>query len=80
MKVWDAQTGQDLLALQGHTQMVWSVAFSPDGKRLASAAWDKTVKVWDAQTGQELHTLTGHTDYGLEGSLQPGRSAPCQCF
>src|SRR5438270_257615 len=59
VKVWDAQTGQDLLTLKGHTNGVWGVAFSPDGKRLASGSADKTVKVWDAQTGQQLLSLSG---------------------
>ena len=38
-----------------------SVAFSPDGRRIASAGDDETVKVWDAATGQEILTLKGHT-------------------
>jgi WD40 repeat protein len=38
------------------------VAFSPDGKRLASTGDDQTVRVWDTATGQELLTLKGHKD------------------
>jgi WD40 repeat protein len=60
VKLWDLTTGQGL-TLKGHTDAVNSVVYSPDGKRLASASWDKTVKVWDAASGQEIMTLKGHT-------------------
>jgi WD40 repeat protein/serine/threonine protein kinase len=59
VKVWNAQTGQELLTCKGHTDFVPSVAFSPDGDRLASTCWDNTVKVWDAQSGQERLSLKG---------------------
>jgi WD40 repeat protein len=58
VRVWDAQTGRELLALEG--QVGLSAVISPDGKRLASEH-DQTVKLWDAQTGQELFTCKGHT-------------------
>ncbi|HLO34163.1 MAG TPA: WD40 repeat domain-containing protein, partial [Anaerolineales bacterium] len=45
-----------------HEAQVWSVTFSPDGKRVATASQDQTAKVWDAATGQLLLTLIGHTD------------------
>ena len=61
MKVWDAATGRKRLTLKGHAGIVRSVAFSPDGQRLASAGRRSTVKVWDAATGQEICTLKGHT-------------------
>ena len=61
MKVWDAETGQELLSLKGHTSQVTSVAYGPDGRRVLSGSWDKTVRVWGAETGQELLSLKGHT-------------------
>ena len=61
-KVWDAESGKELLTLGGHSNYVDGVAFSPDGKRLATASWDNTAKVWDAESGKELLTLRGHTD------------------
>jgi hypothetical protein len=71
VKVWDTRTGQELLTLKGHTGVVHSVAYSPDGARLASGSWDKTVKVWDARTGQELRTLKGHSSDVLSVAFSP---------
>jgi eukaryotic-like serine/threonine-protein kinase len=59
-KVWDSQTGQELLSLKGHVGSVSAIAYSPDGKWLASASYSsKTLKVWDAQNGEELTTVNG---------------------
>ena len=47
------------------------VAFSPNGKQLASASFDRTVKVWDAVTGQETRTLKGHTNWVNSVAFSP---------
>ena len=49
LKVWDAETGQEVLTLNGHTQTVTSVSFSPNGRRIVSGSYDNTLKVWDAR-------------------------------
>jgi serine/threonine protein kinase len=51
-----------LFLCKGHRSRVTSVIWSPDGKRLASASYDKTVRVWDAANGNALFTYRGHTD------------------
>ena len=75
---WDRQSKSDLQTLKGHTDAVLSVAFSPDGQRLASGGgnWDEPgepgeVKVWDAITGQESLTLKGHTSYVTSVAFSP---------
>ncbi len=59
-KVLDAETGRELILLEGHTAAVECVAFSPDGSRIVTGSHDTTAKVWDAQTGRHLLELKGH--------------------
>ena len=71
VKVWDVTAGRLLHTLEGHNKVVWGVAFSPDGKRIASAGFDHEVKLWDPATGQETLTLHGHTDNAIAVSFSP---------
>lgn len=57
--------GQSVRTLKGHVYSVFDVAFSPDGKRLASGSLDSTARIWDEETGESL-VLKGHTN-GVHG-------------
>ena len=57
--------------LETHSDVVWSVSFSPDGKTLASGSVDNTIKLWNVTTGKELRTLKGHTNLVRSVSFSP---------
>ncbi len=62
------QDGTCLATLHDHTSGVWSVAFSPNGRLLASSGGDQTIRLWDVRDGTCQKVLQGHTS--LVGSVQ----------
>jgi WD40 repeat protein len=60
LKIWDAETGIEVMTFAGHKDFVKSCAFSPDGRRIVSGSFDGMIKIWNAETGEEIHTLRGH--------------------
>lgn len=62
IKIWDRSTGKEQRTFTGHQAYITDVAFSPDGKTLASSAADKTIKIWNLITGELVRTLQGQSD------------------
>lgn len=73
--LFDVASGREIGAIKGHGKGVTDVAFSRDGKLLASSGTDNTIKIWDLESKRELRTLTGHTanvesmDFSPDGRL-----------
>ena len=78
--IWDAESGKELQKVIGHGRdpgghnisvFVYSVAFSPDGKKFVTAGGDRTARVWDAESGKELQKLVGHNDDVYSAAFSP---------
>jgi WD40 repeat protein len=64
VKLWDVASGKEKFTLSGHTMLLHDMAYSPDGRTLASASADRTVKLWEVATGRAIQTLRQDAEPG----------------
>jgi WD40 repeat protein len=74
LAVWDAATGKEIRKLAGHRGAVYAVAFSPDGKTLASTGRDGVVCLWDVVSGRSVARLRGHRGRAYAVAFSPDGS------
>ena len=73
-RVWEAASGELVVALEGHTSAVRHSAFSPDGSRIVTASSDDTARVWEAASGELVVALEGHTSAVRHSAFSPDGS------
>ena len=69
--VLDATFDKIIYNLEGHSDVILSISFSPNGKLIASGSGDNTIKVWDATSGLEIYTLKGHSNAVYDVKFSP---------
>ncbi len=84
VQVWELQSGRELVTYRGHAGGVCGLAFSPDGKTVASVGGDRLratgeVKLWEAATGREIQSLSGHSDVVRDVAFSPDGSSLATC-
>ena len=69
--LWRVDQPERSRSLTGHTQQIQSIAFSQDGRLLATASWDATVRIWEVLTAQPVATLAGHSEHVCAVGFSP---------
>lgn len=71
IRVWDSETGKEVLLLEGHEKSALPVCFSPAGDRILSGSLDQSVRLWNAATGNEIRKMEGHTSNIFSVAFHP---------
>jgi WD40 repeat protein len=74
LRIWNVETGKELLKLKGHADKAAGV-FSPDSKQVLTFSPDKTLRLWSVETGAELKKLEGHTEPPIGCFAPDGKQA-----
>ncbi len=76
VRLWALESGRELRRFEGHADLIWSVALSPNGRRALSGSEDNTVRLWEVGSGREIFRLRGHTGWAWSVAFSPdGRRA-----
>lgn len=69
-RLWDVETGQELVTQEGHSKEVFTIKFHPDGSLCGTAGLDSIARIWDLRTGRGIMSLSGHVKpiYALDFS------------
>jgi eukaryotic-like serine/threonine-protein kinase len=79
VKIWDIESGGKPISLKGHAAQVWSLAFSPDGDRLASGSLDGAIKLWEV-TEKEVFSLGSPPGYGESWQVTGDQRMPFESY
>jgi len=71
LTAWDVSSDKSRTIVSGDGYKIRAVAFSPDGKTLASGGWDNMVRFWNFESGKEIHTCAGHTNHIFDMAFAP---------
>lgn len=63
IRLWEAETGQLLKEMKGHTEQITGVDFSPDGSQLITSSRETSIRLWDTKSGEQVRVMSGHNSW-----------------